>query len=88
MLESISHLYAKHEITLLRFTMLTRCFSEVGMSGLRQMVSLNFEVCATYGTIVHELLHVLGLWHEQSRADRDRYVRVVWNNVVPSKLAQ
>ncbi|KAL3227037.1 hypothetical protein MRX96_024396 [Rhipicephalus microplus] len=59
------------------------CFSEVGMSGLRQLVSLNFEVCATYGTIVHELLHVLGLWHEQSRADRDRYVRVVWNNVVP-----
>ncbi|KAG0445356.1 hypothetical protein HPB47_016332 [Ixodes persulcatus] len=60
------------------------CFSEVGMSGLRQLVSLNFEVCATYGTIVHELLHVLGLWHEQSRADRDRYVRVVWNNVVPT----
>lgn len=30
---------------------------------------------------VHELGHVLGLWHEHQRVDRDRYVRVNWNAV-------
>ena len=35
----------------------------------------------TKGSIGHLLLHALGLMHEQSRGDRDEYVRVNWSNV-------
>ena len=35
------------------------------------------------GTVQHEVLHALGLWHEQSRCDRDSYVEVLWANIRP-----
>jgi hypothetical protein len=33
------------------------------------------------GTPIHELMHSLGFFHEQSRHDRDKYVQVFWQNV-------
>jgi hypothetical protein len=38
--------------------------------------------CMIPGIIQHELLHVLGFFHEQSRPDRDDYVTIQWANII------
>ena len=55
------------------------CASYVGRFGGRQIVQLSSR-CDTMIT-AHEIGHVLGLWHEQSRLDRDNYVRIMWENI-------
>lgn len=57
----------------------TTCASEVGKEGGEQLLYLATR-CKEMN-ITHELGHALGLWHEQSRHDRDQYVRIVWDNI-------
>jgi len=57
------------------------CYSSVGYGNRMRQMSLAGG-CLSKGIIIHEFLHAIGLWHEQSRPDRDQYVDVFWNNMV------
>jgi hypothetical protein len=39
--------------------------------------------CWDRGTIVHELMHALGFDHSHTRPDRDKYLRIHWDNIHP-----
>ncbi|XP_055948433.1 zinc metalloproteinase nas-4-like [Argiope bruennichi] len=61
------------------------CYSDIGRTSGRRSLSLESPICMRKGTIMHELMHALGFLHEHSRADRDDYVDVVWDNIVDGR---
>uniref|UniRef100_F6R0W3 Metalloendopeptidase n=1 Tax=Ciona intestinalis TaxID=7719 RepID=F6R0W3_CIOIN len=57
------------------------CSSPVGRQSSRQQDVSLASGCWQKGTVIHEILHSLGFWHEQSRPDRDSHVRINTANI-------
>ena len=62
----------------------TGCKSYVGRIGGHQPILLA-PGCQTH-EVIHEIMHALGFIHEQSRTDRDKYIKVVRENIDPDHL--
>ncbi|CAL8391369.1 unnamed protein product [Arctogadus glacialis] len=60
------------------------CYSSLGRTGGMQVLSLRRSGCMYYGIMQHEVYHALGFNHEQTRSDRDQYVKINWKNINPS----
>ena len=73
------------EMFLWRSNVVYRCSSSVGRKGGMQTVHLGHG-CKRLGTIMHEMMHVLGIIHEQSRPDRDQYLKINFANLKKGKI--
>jgi len=63
------------------------CSSVAGYEGWNggsktQNLSLSANGCMNPSTIEHEFLHALGVFHTQQRTDRDRYIKINWDNIM------
>ncbi|WP_425145340.1 M12 family metallopeptidase [Deinococcus sp.] len=59
------------------------CFSPIGLQDGRQQLNLDIAGCQDKGRAIHEILHALGMMHEQSRPDRDNYITINNSNLTP-----
>ncbi|EYB92867.1 hypothetical protein Y032_0189g1200 [Ancylostoma ceylanicum] len=60
------------------------CYSTVGRYGGKSVLMLEASrigSCIQPEVVIHELLHVIGLWHEHMREDRDKYITVHYENI-------
>eukprot|EP00112_Aurelia_sp_Birch-Aquarium-sp1_P007646 Seg1835.11 transcript_id=Seg1835.11/GoldUCD/mRNA.D3Y31 product="Zinc metalloproteinase nas-15" protein_id=Seg1835.11/GoldUCD/D3Y31 len=67
----------------IRFELGDGCSSSVGKTYWRkgaQTIILDYA-CLEKGTILHEIMHSLGFWHEHSRPDREKHIEILWENM-------
>ncbi|MBT3984521.1 MAG: hypothetical protein HOE90_24405 [Bacteriovoracaceae bacterium] len=62
------------------------CYSKLGMIGGAQDISLSPNCQSSH--ITHEILHAVGLLHEQNREDRDDSIIIYWENIEQSNWLQ
>lgn len=75
-----------------------RCWSQVGRTDTydlddrqyvegQQLISIG-DRCGELGTVIHEIGHAVGFWHEQSRSDRDNFIKIVGKNILEGQKQQ
>jgi len=70
-----------NEKEFIRFISYSGCASPVGFrSGRINTINLSAG-CKNIGIIMHEIGHSIGLYHEQSRPDRNNYIEILFNNI-------
>ncbi|XP_053204945.1 astacin-like metalloprotease toxin 5 isoform X2 [Panonychus citri] len=79
--------YRTDESDYIKYTYDEGCYSYVGRSGGEQLISLG-DGCWCQGTVIHETMHSIGFYHEQNRSDRDDFIIVNLNNVIPGLGSQ
>lgn len=63
------------------FLIYCSCWASLGREGTgEQPVSLG-QQCYSKGIVAHELMHTLGFYHEQNRADQDQYIDIHYDNI-------
>jgi hypothetical protein len=62
------------------------CYSPLGKIGGEQAISLS-SGCKK-SQVIHEMLHTIGLLHEQNREDRDEFIAILWENIDPKNHLQ
>lgn len=62
------------------------CSSYVGRIGGPQTIQVSG--CGVRGSVVHEICHAAGFFHEQARKDRDNYIDIVWSEISAGEEAQ
>ncbi|XP_064096371.1 protein SpAN-like [Macrobrachium nipponense] len=70
----------------IKFILGSGCWSYIGSinSNTGQDLSIGTG-CTGVGTVAHEIGHAIGFYHEQSRSDRDRQVKILLENVIAGK---
>lgn len=64
------------------------CHATLGYNpGRNPTLVLNPQRCVYLGTVIHELLHVLGMQHTHQRNDRDDHVEILPENIKVGYLA-
>uniref|UniRef100_A0A3B5KWM5 Metalloendopeptidase n=1 Tax=Xiphophorus couchianus TaxID=32473 RepID=A0A3B5KWM5_9TELE len=63
----------------------TQCSSYLGRQGGLQIVTLQRNGCVYHSMVQHSVNHALGFHHEHVRSDRDSYVRVLTQNIIPGQ---
>lgn len=55
------------------------CSSWIGKAIGKQVI--NVPKWCDKGGMIHEMMHALGFYHEQSRWDRNKYITIKWDNI-------
>ncbi|XP_071139524.1 protein SpAN-like isoform X1 [Mytilus edulis] len=58
------------------------CTSYVGrITDGKQDITLENPGCVQHSIVLHEIMHAIGMEHEQSRSDRDKYIKIFNENI-------
>ncbi|CAI5438945.1 unnamed protein product [Caenorhabditis angaria] len=67
------------------------CYGTIGRYPGRNLMNLEsngLQSCFSFPTVIHEFLHIIGIYHEHMRYDRDDYIKVQYENIASAEYPQ